>query len=151
MRKNLGKAQGGVGAKSLGSAENSFQRGVIMKSRYVMVIIGFVCVVGFLLPSTAPAVDKVVLGHPAALSGKFATTSKVVNINCLILLPPVGWCFVNIFPVACVPSNTAAPTRQAPNQTNIHIYTRSKQGLESCHRSGRQRPPSRVHAPACAK
>jgi len=70
--KDLGKAQGGAEGKSLGSAENSFQRGVIMKSRYIMGIIGFIFVVGLLLPSTAPAVDKVVLGHPAALSGKFA-------------------------------------------------------------------------------
>lgn len=43
-----------------------------MKSKYVMGVIGFVFVVGFLLPSTAPALDKVVLGHPAALSGKYA-------------------------------------------------------------------------------
>ena len=43
-----------------------------MKSKYVTWIIGFIFVVGFLLPSTAGAVDKVVIGHPAALSGKFA-------------------------------------------------------------------------------
>ncbi len=43
-----------------------------MKSKYVMGIIGLVFVVGCLFPSTAPAVDKVVLGHPAALSGKYA-------------------------------------------------------------------------------
>ena len=43
-----------------------------MKSRYVVGIIGFIVVVGFLLPSAAPAVDKLIIGHPACLSGKFA-------------------------------------------------------------------------------
>ncbi len=43
-----------------------------MKSKYVMGIIGFVFFVGFFFPSTAPAVDRVLVGHPAALSGKYA-------------------------------------------------------------------------------
>lgn len=43
-----------------------------MKSNYFKIGILFIVLLGFLLTTNALAVDKVVLGHPACLSGKFA-------------------------------------------------------------------------------
>ncbi len=47
-----------------------------MKKRIVLLVIGFAAVFGFLLATNALAIDKVVIGHPACLSGKYAKAGE---------------------------------------------------------------------------
>lgn len=47
-----------------------------MKRNILLLVVGFVAIFGFLFAANALAVDKVLMGHPACLSGKYAKAGE---------------------------------------------------------------------------